>query len=95
MTPKTKNSKAWIMYCYVSFGIAIGATFLGIWTSGMSIEMKAFSGMGLLFSVGSAFTLAKTLRDEHEAELFHHRLDEARTEKLLREVSDEDLAQAA
>ena len=31
------------------------------------------------------FCLAKTLRDAHESGLFHHRLEDARTEKLLRE----------
>ena len=80
------NSRAWIAFCYISFAVAVGFTTIGIWATAISLEMKAFMVMGLLFSVGSAFTLAKTLRDEHEASRLHNRLDEARTEKLLREV---------
>ncbi len=80
------NSRAWIMFCYISFAVASGFTTIGIWAMSISLEMKAFMVMGLLFSIGSAFTLAKTLRDEHEAGQFHAKLDEARTERLLREV---------
>jgi len=36
--------------------------------------------MGLAFSVGSTFSVAKTTRDIHEAERLAYRLDEARTE---------------
>ena len=86
MTPNTANSKAWILFCYISFAVALGVTGIGIWAMEISLAMKAFMGMGLLFTTGSAFTLAKTLRDEHEAQLFHHKLEDARTERLLREV---------
>lgn len=80
------NSRAWISFCYISFAVAVGFTGIGIWAMAITLEMKAFMLMGLLFSIGSAFTLAKTLRDEHEASQFHTKLDDARTEKLLREV---------
>lgn len=86
MNPNTHNSQAWIFYCYVSFAVAIGVTGIGIWMMDMSLPMKAFMSMGLLFTTGSAFTLAKTLRDEHESLLFHNKLEDAKTERLLREV---------
>ncbi|MEM1163529.1 MAG: YiaA/YiaB family inner membrane protein [Pseudomonadota bacterium] len=86
MNPNTHNSRAWIFYCYVSFAVAIGVTGIGIWMMDMSLPMKAFMSMGLLFTTGSAFTLAKTLRDEHESLLFHNKLEDAKTERLLREV---------
>ena len=63
MTPKTMNSPAWIFFCYASFAIALGLTGIGIWMMNISMEMQAFMSMGLLFTTGSAFTLAKTLRD--------------------------------
>ncbi|MEL6220657.1 MAG: YiaA/YiaB family inner membrane protein [Pseudomonadota bacterium] len=86
MTPHQLNSPAWIFFCYASFGIAIGTTAIGIWSMEVSMTMKGFLFMGLLFTTGSAFTLAKTLRDEHEASRFHNRIEEARTERLLRDV---------
>ena len=42
-------------------------------------------GMGLTFSVGSSFTLAKTIRDNHESQKILSRVDEAKLEKLLAE----------
>lgn len=86
MNANQLNSRAWISFCYISFAVAVGFTGIGIWAMAISLEMKAFMLMGLLFSIGSAFTLAKTLRDEHEATQFHAKLDDARTERLLREV---------
>ena len=85
MNAHSMNSPAWIFFCYASFGIAMGTTMVGIWAMEVEITMKAFLLMGLLFVTGSAFTLAKTLRDEHEAKRLHHRLDEAKAERLLRE----------
>jgi hypothetical protein len=41
--------------------------------------------MGLLFSIGSALNLAKATRDVHESKRLHHRVDDARLEKLLAE----------
>jgi hypothetical protein len=38
-----------------------------------------------LFSVSSTFTLAKTIRDNHEATKLVARIDEARVEKILTE----------
>ena len=86
MNTHTQNSKGWILFSYVSFIIAIGATLIGAWMTEMTLEMKGFVTMGTLLITSSSFTLAKTLRDEHEAKRFHNQLEEARTEKLLREV---------
>ncbi|MEM7545707.1 MAG: YiaA/YiaB family inner membrane protein [Pseudomonadota bacterium] len=86
MTPHSQNSKGWIFFSYISFAVALSALLIGAWMTDMTLEMKGFVTMGTLFLTGSTFTLAKTLRDEHEASKFHHKIDEARTEKLLREV---------
>lgn len=86
MNTNTQNSKGWILFSYLSFAIAIGATLIGAWMTDMTLEMKGFVTMGTLLITSSSFTLAKTLRDEHEAKRFHNQLEEARTEKLLREV---------
>lgn len=39
--------------------------------------------MGLLFCVGSCFTLSKTVRDNHEARKLINRVSEAKTERML------------
>lgn len=86
MTRMTENSKGWIFFTYISFALATMTTLMGVWLIEMPLAMKGFVSMGVLFTTGSAFTLAKTLRDEHEAQKLHNQIDEARTEKLLREV---------
>ncbi|MEM7499197.1 MAG: YiaA/YiaB family inner membrane protein [Pseudomonadota bacterium] len=86
MNDQALNSPAWILFTYINFFIGISITLLGIWLMEVTLTMKGFLAMGLLLSVSGAFNLAKTLRDEHEAKRLHNRLDEARTERLLRDV---------
>lgn len=89
MNPHGQNSKAYVFFTYISFAVALGATLIGAWMTEMTLEMKGFITMGVLFLTGSSITLAKTIRDQHEAERFHNRLEDAKTEKLLREVESE------
>jgi hypothetical protein len=41
--------------------------------------------MGTLFTIGSTFSLAKTMRDQHEAQKLIHKISNAKTEKMLKE----------
>lgn len=41
--------------------------------------------MGVLFSIGSCFTLSKTVRDNHEARKLINRVSEVKTERMLSE----------
>lgn len=86
MNAHSQNSKGWIFFTMVSFVVAVGATLIGAWMTDMTLEMKGFITMGVLLITSSSFTLAKTMRDEHEARRFHNQIEEARTEKLLREA---------
>ncbi|MBE9042370.1 hypothetical protein IQ235_16475 [Oscillatoriales cyanobacterium LEGE 11467] len=82
---KSSHSDAWIFQAWASFILAICATTVGIIYLPTDNWTKGFMGMGLLFSVGSAFNVAKTTRDIHEAKRFTTRIDEARVEKLISE----------
>jgi hypothetical protein len=79
------HSSAWIAQTWVSFVVAVGVTAIGIWHLPVDAWIKAFLAMGLLFSVGSALTLAKTTRDMHEATRLTARIDEARVSRLIAE----------
>jgi hypothetical protein len=70
------HSPAWVFQTWVSFVAALGTTAVGIAYLPVDRWIQAFLGMGLLFSVGATFNLAKTLRDLHEA-----RREAARTAK--------------
>ena len=82
--PQT-HSTAWIVQAWASFIIAISATSVGIIHLPVDNWVKGYMAMGLAFSIGSTFSVAKTTRDIHEARRLAYRLDEARTEKLLKE----------
>ncbi|AFY70100.1 YiaAB two helix domain-containing protein [Thalassoporum mexicanum PCC 7367] len=80
-----KDTAAWMMQVWLSFVISMMATGIGIAYLPVNGWIKGYMAMGTLFTVGSSFTLAKTIRDKHEATKFSARIDEARVEKILAE----------
>lgn len=86
-TPKVvvAHSPAWVAQTWLSFVLSVGVTAVGVWNLPVDIWVKAFLGMGLLFTVGSTFSLSKTVRDQHEMEQLGTRIDEARVSRLLSE----------
>ncbi|MFB2918872.1 MULTISPECIES: YiaA/YiaB family inner membrane protein [Aerosakkonema] len=80
-----KDTAAWIIQVWASFVLSVSATSVGIIYLPVDGWVKGYMGMGLLFSVGSTFTLAKTTRDNYEATKLTARIDEARVEKILSE----------
>ncbi len=79
------HSAGWVIQTWLSFALAVGVTSIGIWHLPVDIWVKAFMAMGLLFSVGSTFSLAKTVRDQHESESLRKRIDEARVNRIIAE----------
>lgn len=77
------HTSAWIAQTWISFVVSIAATTVGILYLPVDNWMKGYLGMGLLFSVGSTTSLAKTTRDIEESKRLLSRVDEAKLEKLL------------
>jgi len=86
MTTSGFNTAAWISFTYIQFAAALGMAGLGICLAPVDLTVKGYLAMALIFTVGATFTLAKTVRDEHEAKRITNRIDDARAEKLLMEV---------
>ncbi|MDD9935299.1 MAG: YiaA/YiaB family inner membrane protein [Myxococcales bacterium] len=82
------HSGAWRLQVIVAFIMALGLTSIGIYVLPVDFWTKGFLGMGLYFTVSSAFCLAKTLRDEHESSRLVSKISEAKTEKMLREYGN-------
>ncbi|MEA5617291.1 YiaA/YiaB family inner membrane protein [Cronbergia sp. UHCC 0137] len=78
-----QDSPAWLIQTWAAFVISTSMTTAGIVNLPVDNWVKGFMGMGLAFSVGSTFTLAKTTRDLYEAKKLTARIDEAKVEKLL------------
>jgi hypothetical protein len=84
--PSVANTGAWLSFVYLQFGVAAGMTALGIFFMPVDLIVKGYLMMSSLFLIGSTFTLAKTVRDEHEARRLSSRIEDARAERLLMEV---------
>ena len=63
------DTAAWVMTVWIAFAAAVALTAWGLWRMNISGWQKGYMIVSWLFLVGSTFTLAKTIRDEHEAGL--------------------------
>jgi len=59
---------------WAGFGLAMVLTGWGLWRMDINPAYKGFLLVGWLFLISTVFTLAKTLRDKHEADVAEARL---------------------
>jgi hypothetical protein len=78
-----KDSNAWILQTWLAFFLSTGLTTVGIVNLPVDTWVKGFMGMGLCFTVGSTFSLAKTQRDLHESTRLTSKIEEAKVEQIL------------
>ncbi|MFG1947420.1 YiaA/YiaB family inner membrane protein [Nonomuraea sp. NPDC048826] len=76
---------AYYAQCVISFAVALGSVALGLIFMPVSPWVRAFLGIAVLYSVTSAFGLAKCVRDRQEVANMANRVDQARLDKLLSE----------
>jgi hypothetical protein len=63
------DTPMWGLVVWGGFGFAMALTAWGLFRMDVNPTYKAFLGVCWLFLISSVFTLAKTLRDAHEAML--------------------------
>lgn len=63
------DTPLWRLVVWGGFGVAMALTGWGLWGMDISSTYKAFLGVSWLYLISNAFTLAKMLRDRHEADL--------------------------
>lgn len=76
---------AYFAQCVISFGMAIGSVAVGIVFLPIDPWIRAFLAVAVLYTVTSAFSLAKCVRDRQELVSVSSRVDQARLDKLLAE----------
>jgi hypothetical protein len=81
----TRNTAAYYFQAVASFIVSAGATVVGICYLPVNAWERAFLGLGLLYTITSAITLAKVVRDKQEEVQLVGRVDKARLDKLLTE----------
>jgi hypothetical protein len=85
---RPRTTAAFYAQASISFGVSMVASAIGIGYLPLGAWPRAFLGLGLLYTVTSAFTLAKIVRDRQEETEVVSRIDQARLDKLL---SEQDL----
>lgn len=81
----TPTSPAFYMQAVLSFGLSLTAVGIGVVFLPVDGWVRAFLGIAMLYTVTSAFTLAKVIRDKQEDTSISSRVDRARLDKLLTE----------
>ncbi|WP_411122039.1 YiaA/YiaB family inner membrane protein [Streptomyces sp. x-19] len=82
-TIQRPTTTAFFVQAALSFGLSLVALVIGILKLPVGAWERGFLGLGLVFVVSSAFTLAKCVRDKQEATEVTNRVDKARIDKLL------------
>lgn len=75
------------MFSYVNFSVAGLMMAGGIYFMDATFAGKGFYAMAALMLVSATVQITKTVRDNEEAAKLHNKLEEARTERILAEVS--------
>lgn len=81
----SRTTPAYYAQTIASFTLSTGATCVGIGYLPVDAWERAFLALGLLYTITSAISLAKTVRDRQEEEQVSTRVDKARLDKLLTE----------
>ena len=68
------DTPMWSMIVWAGFAVAMALTAWGLWRMNVQPVWKAYLMVCWLFLISSVFTLAKTLRDAHDADLLEARL---------------------
>lgn len=79
------HTAAWSFQVWVSFLVAVAMTLGGTVLLPVDWWVKGYLLMGQLFTIGSTFTLSKSVRDNHEAAKLRNRIVKAKSDKLLKE----------
>ena len=74
-----------VVQTQIAFAVSLGGLGIGVAYLPVGSLAPAFLALAVLFTVSSSFSLAKTLRDQHESRHVVARVDEAKLERLLTE----------
>jgi hypothetical protein len=84
-TVQPRTNPAFFVQSAISFAVSTVAVLGGILALPLTLWVRAFLALGLLYVVTSTFTLAKVVRDRQETDEIVSRVDKARLERLLAE----------
>ncbi len=86
----SNHSSVWLNFTYLSFAIAVAMMAGGIFFMEASFSAKGFYAMSAIMLVHTSITITKTLRDNQESSRLINKIEDAKTEKLLMDISRPD-----
>ena len=89
-TPKT-DSVAWKAQVWIAFVLSFFLTVGGMLVLPIDMWMRGYILMGFFFTVVATLSLSKTLRDSHESQLYHKKLQAAKHHHLLKEFEKSEI----
>ena len=81
------HSNAWLTFTYISFAASAFMVAVGVFYLPIDLWMKGYLTMGIIMMIQCCVTLTKTVRDMHESGKLVNRIEDAKAERLLMEVS--------
>lgn len=82
---KSPTTAAFFAQAAISFAVSSVTVVVGIVFLPVDPWVRAFLAIGMLYTISSAFTLAKRVRDRQEESFVTNRVERARVDKLLSE----------
>lgn len=83
VSSSSPTTTAFFAQAALAFGLALLSVSIGIAFMPVNGWVRGFLAIGMLFTITSAFTLAKCVRDRQEDSYLVSRVDQARLDKLL------------
>ncbi|WP_050422868.1 YiaA/YiaB family inner membrane protein [Bradyrhizobium tropiciagri] len=81
------HSGGWVTFTYASFAASAFLVAVGVFFLPIDLWMKGYLTMGIVMLIQTCVTLTKTIRDNYESSKFVNRIEDAKAERLLMEVS--------
>lgn len=85
VSSKSPTTVAFFAQATISFAISSVTVVTGIVFLPVDPWIRAFLALGMLYTISSAFNLAKCVRDRQEEAYVASRVDRARVDKLIAE----------
>ena len=88
MNPQaSQHTSTWVTFSYASFIGSVVMVGAGVALMPLDIWIKGYFAMGIVMLIQTCITLTKTIRDVHENGKLVNRIEDAKAERLLMEVS--------
>ncbi len=92
MNAMQRHSEAWVKFSYLSFAVSCLMMAGGLILAPIDLATKGYIAMAAVMVIQTTVNLTKTIRDNHESDRLLNKIEDAKTERLLRDVDSVEAA---